>query len=223
MIKKLRKFLNMSIMCLTPNKQLKQDLENEFKGCKKLTLLEDPSVQTLEEYKFDILIIDYNSKNTLEIINHLKITKPLLPKIILLEEISEKNITNIINANVYSMLSFPVNLKDLELSITMAINQSKRADKVLLKNGIYYDLYRERFYDKKGSIAFTKYEFKLLKLLLDNNNEIVTYDQIEKEVWKEKKMSIFTMRNVVNKIRKKTYHDIIINNSSTGYQIDTIK
>ncbi|MEA3314279.1 MAG: winged helix-turn-helix domain-containing protein [Campylobacterota bacterium] len=222
MIKKLRKFLNMSIMCLTDNKELNKSLQVAFKECKKLTILENSSVDTLEKSKFDILIIDYKTKNSLEIINQLKITKPLLPKIILLEDASQENITDILNANVYSILSFPVNTKDLELSITMAINQSKRVDKVLLKNGIYYDLYRERFYNKKSSIALTKYEFKLLKLLLDNNERVVSYDEIQKKVWQEKKMSIFTMRNVVNKIRKKTYHDIIINNSSTGYQIDTI-
>lgn len=223
MIKKLRKFLNMSIMCLTDNKELRDNLEIEFKDCKELTILENPELNILQEYKFDILIIDYNSANSLEIINKLKITKPLLPKIILLENSSDKNITDIINSNVYSILSFPVNISDLKLSITMAINQSKRVDKVLLKNGIFYDLYRERFYNKKGSIPLTKYEFKLLKLLLDNNDRIVSYKEIEKKVWENKKMSIFTMRNVINKIRNKTYHEIIINNSSAGYQIDTIK
>jgi len=223
MIKKLRKFLNMSVMCLTENKELNESLKLGFQECKKLTILENPSLETLEEYKFDILIIDYSVANSLEIIKQLKIKKPLLPKIILLEDTSNKNITDIINANVYSILSFPINTKDLELSITMAINQSKRVDKVLLNNGIYYDLYRERFYNGNDPISLTKYEFKLLKLLLDYNNKIVSYDEIQQKVWEDKKMSIFTMRNVVNKIRKKTYHNIIINNSSAGYQIDTIK
>jgi DNA-binding response OmpR family regulator len=104
----------------------------------------------------------------------------------------------------------------------MALNQTKRSDKILLAEGVYYDAYRERFYDDNGAISFTKFEFQVLKLLLDNHDKIVSYDDIKKNVWKEKKMSIFTMRNVVNKIRNKTYYEIIRNNSSKGYQIDNI-
>jgi len=50
---------------------------------------------------------------------------------------------------------------------------------------------------------------------------VCTMTIIEKDF--EKKMSIYTMRNVINKIRNKTYYEIIKNNSSSGYQIDTIK
>ena len=116
-----------------------------------------------------------------------------------------------------------VQYNDLRLSMVMALNQSKRVDKICLNNDLYYDGYRERFYNNNGAISFTKFEFDLLKLLLDHHSEIISYEEIKEKVWKEKKMSIFTMRNVVNKIRNKTYYEIIKNNSSSGYQIDTIK
>lgn len=36
-------------------------------------------------------------------------------------------------------------------------------------------------------------------------------------------MSIYTMRNIVNKIRQKTYYEIIKNHSNKGYTIDILK
>lgn len=222
MIKKLRKFSNTTILCITDNSSLKADIVKNCTGSKELLFM-DIYDESILNNAFDILLIDYDFKDALEIIKKIKISKPLLPKIVILSNQTESNIINCINAGVYALLSNPVDFQNLKMSIIMALNQSKRVDKVCLDNDIYYDSYRERFYDSFGEISFTKYEFQVLKLLLDNSDKIISYDMIKENVWKEKKMSIFTMRNVINKIRNKTYYGIIKNNSSTGYQIDTLR
>lgn len=213
----------MSILCITDNKKTIQDIQNKFKDAKNLLFL-----TTLEEIKnetkpYDILLLDYSISNALELLKELKLIKPMLPKIAILTGDAEKDMVDCINYGAYSILANPISYDDLKLSIVMALNQSKRVDKVSLNHGIYYDDYRERFYNDNEAINFTRFEFDLLKLLLDNHNRIISYDEIKEKVWKEKKMSIFTMRNVVNKIRNKTYYEIIKNNSSSGYQIDDIQ
>ena len=222
MIKKLRKFTNMTILCITSSEELKSQLEENLKDSKELIFVNVHTSSDIIENNFDILLVDYCCEIALEIMADMRIKKPHLPKIVILEDQSEKNIVNCINASAYSILSNPVNYDDLKYSIIMALNQSKRVDKILLNEDIYYDSYRERFYDTNGAIEFTKYEFQVLKLLLDNHDKIIGYEEIKEKVWKEKKMSIFTMRNVINKIRNKTYYNIIKNNSTAGYQIDTV-
>ena len=222
MIKKLRKFTNMTILCITSNEELKSQLEENLKDSKELIFVNVHTSSDIIENNFDILLVDYCCEIALEIMADMRIKKPHLPKIVILEDQSEKNIVNCINASAYSILSNPVNYDDLKYSIIMALNQSKRVDKILLNEDIYYDSYRERFYDTNGAIEFTKYEFQVLKLLLDNHDKIIGYEEIKEKVWKEKKMSIFTMRNVINKIRNKTYYNIIKNNSTAGYQIDPV-
>ena len=77
--------------------------------------------------------------------------------------------------------------------------------------------------ENNGSIStidLTKIETKFLKLLIENKNNIVTYDVVKENIWKTKDMSIFTMRNFVNKIRNKTYKSIIKNKSGYGYIIE---
>lgn len=71
-----------------------------------------------------------------------------------------------------------------------------------------------------STIDLTKIETKFLKLLIENKNNIVTYDVVKENIWKTKDMSIFTMRNFVNKIRNKTYKSIIKNKSGYGYIIE---
>ncbi len=222
MIKKLRKFTNMTILCITSNEELKSQLEENLKDSKELIFVNAHTTSDINENNFDILLIDYCCEIALEIMKDMRIKKPHLPKIVILEDQSEKNIVNCINASAYSILSNPLSNDDLKCSIIMALNQSKRVDKILLAEDIYYDSYRERFYNSNGAVEFTKYEFQVLKLLLDNHDKIIGYEEIKEKVWKEKKMSIFTMRNVINKIRNKTYYNIIKNNSTAGYQIDTL-
>lgn len=222
MIKKLRKFSNMTLLCVTQNEQLKLDIKNKFLDVKELICIEAKDYNDdLVQKKFDILLIDYDSKGSLDIMEKISQSNPLLPKIVILDDCNENNIVKCINNSAAAVVKYPVDFDDLKLAVIVALNQSKRSDKVLINNSIYYDAYRERFYDDNGSISFTNFEFKLLKLLLDNSDRIVSYDEIKDSVWKEKKMSIFTMRNVVNKIRNKTYYGIIRNNSSKGYQIDS--
>jgi len=223
MIKKIRKFSNMTVLCITDNASLIADIQEKFKDAKNLLFLDNVESLKSEKKPYDILLIDYEFKDSLEALKEMKIIKPMLPKIVILKENNEQDLVDCINFGAYSILSNPVEYCDLRLSMVMALNQSKRVDKICLNHGLYYDDYRERFYDDNGAISFTRFEFDLLKLLLDNHTKIISYDEIKEKVWKEKKMSIFTMRNVVNKIRNKTYYEIIRNNSSSGYQIDTIK
>jgi DNA-binding response OmpR family regulator len=100
----------------------------------------------------------------------------------------------------------------------------KRSDKIELSNGVYFDEYRDQFFKKGGVlIDFTRLEKGFLKLLIERRDEITDYDTIKELVWKGKDMSIYTMRNIVNKIRQKTYYEIVKNHSSRGYTIDILK
>ena len=220
MIKKLRKLSNATVLCLTKNEDIRDNIQSLKDDVKDIICIEKFDTEVFSK-SFDIMIIDYSVKGSFDLMNEVRILKPLLPKIVVLSEGNDKDIVNCINGGAYTIITTPQDVDQLKISITMALNQSKRVDKICLDNGIYYDAYRERFYDNFGEISFTKFEFQVLKLLLDRNDQIVTYDDIKENVWKEKKMSIFTMRNVINKIRNKTYYNIIKNNSSQGYQIDT--
>lgn len=87
--------------------------------------------------------------------------------------------------------------------------------------GFYYDTYTNKLFNRfKTEIAFTNLEKGLFNLLLKNRGKIITVDEIKEKVWKDREMSIFSLRNVIKKIRDKTYREIIKTYSNNGYQLN---
>lgn len=86
--------------------------------------------------------------------------------------------------------------------------------------GFYYDTYTNKLFNRfKTEISFTNLEKGLFYLLLKNRGQIVSVEEIKERVWKDREMSIFSLRNVIKKIRDKTYREIIKTHSNNGYQL----
>ena len=159
-----------------------------------------------------------------ELCTELSQLAPTLPKIVISDSDNNESIVTAINSGAYTFLSKPLRAKDVKLAVIMCLNQTKRGDKIEFENGIYFDEYRDQFFKPGGVlIDFTRLEKSFLKLLIVKRNDITDYDIIKEVVWKGKDMSIYTMRNIVNKIRQKTYYEIIKNHSNKGYTIDILK
>ena len=92
-----------------------------------------------------------------------------------------------------------------------------------MKDDYIFDFDSNQLLRKDELVELTKLETNFLALILSNGMEITSYKEIKDIIWKGKNMSIFTMRNIVNKIRQKTYYEIIRNHSNKGYTIDNFK
>lgn len=87
-----------------------------------------------------------------------------------------------------------------------------------LNDDYIFDFDSNQLFKKDELIQLTRLETNFLALILSNGTEITDYQEIKNIAWKGKEMSIFTMRNIVNKIRQKTYYDIVKNISNKGYR-----
>jgi len=117
--------------------------------------------------------------------------------------------------------------KQLDTTVEEAIIkliETQLNSKVYFEEGFYYDKQKNKLYNEDGKIVeFTKLQQGLFSLLLEKKNDIVDFEDIHQEVWKDRKMSIFTMRNVIKRIRDLTYYGIIVNHSNKGYSIGHIQ
>lgn len=228
-LKNIRKLNNVKILFLSSDEELKSTIEANFDDYFKEMKIVDNAQEAfdlIKQNKYDMFLIDLciDNKNFQNFCENLMKLKINTPKIVISSQDSNEDILCAINCNAYTFLSKPVRQKDLKLAIIMCLNQTKRSDKIEFQQGIYFDEYRDQFYKEGGAlIEFTKLEKSFIKLLIERNEEIIDYDTIKEVVWKGKDMSIFTMRNIVNKIRQKTYYDIIKNKSNRGYVIDRVK
>ncbi len=227
--KNIRKLYNAKLLVISNDDNVKNTIENEFDDYfKELKLVKGSkeAVELASSNNFDIVIIDTDVKDYSfsEICNEITNKASTLPKIIISDDEDNENIITAVNNSAYTFMSKPLRVKDIKLAIIMCLNQTKRGDKIEFQNGIYFDEYRDQFFKPGGVlIDFTRLEKSFLKLLIQKRGEIIDYDTIKDVVWKGKNMSIYTMRNIVNKIRQKTYYEIIRNHSNKGYIIEESK
>ena len=228
-VRNIRKLYNAKLLFVTNDQSIIDTIQNEFDDYfKELkvagTLDEAISLACSNSYDMAIIDADVKELSFSELCTELSQLAPTLPKIVISDSDNNESIVTAINSGAYTFLSKPLRAKDVKLAVIMCLNQTKRGDKIEFENGIYFDEYRDQFF-KPGVVLidFTRLEKSFLKLLIVKRNEITDYDTIKEVVWKGKDMSIYTMRNIVNKIRQKTYYEIIKNHSNKGYTIDILK
>ncbi|WP_368030549.1 response regulator transcription factor [Arcobacter sp. s6] len=228
-VRNIRKLYNAKLLFVTNDQSIIDTIQNEFDDYfKELkvagTLEEAISLACSNSYDMAIIDADVKEISFSELCTELSQLAPTLPKIVISDSDNNESIVTAINSGAYTFLSKPLRAKDVKLAVIMCLNQTKRGDKIEFENGIYFDEYRDQFFKAGGVlIDFTRLEKSFLKLLIVKRNEITDYDIIKEVVWKGKDMSIYTMRNIVNKIRQKTYYEIIKNHSNKGYTIDILK
>ena len=223
-IKNIRKLNNTKLLMVSNDDGYEKSISG-FKEFKQVKTLKE-ALELAVSSQFDIVVIDTDLKDAsfYETCSELSSIAPNLPKIVISGSSKEEDIITSINVGAYTILSKPLRMMDLKLATIMCLNQTKRGDKIEFDQGIYFDEYRDQFFRAGGVlIDFTRLEKSFLKLLIAKKNEVIDYDTIKEVVWKGKDMSIYTMRNIVNKIRQKTYYEIIKNQSNRGYTIDIIK
>ena len=228
-VRNIRKLYNAKLLFVTNDQSIIDTIQNEFDDYfKELkvagTLDEAISLACSNSYDMAIIDADVKELSFSELCTELSQLAPTLPKIVISDSDNNESIVTAINSGAYTFLSKPLRAKDVKLAVIMCLNQTKRGDKIEFENGIYFDEYRDQFFKSGGVlIDFTRLEKSFLKLLIVKRNDITDYDIIKEVVWKGKDMSIYTMRNIVNKIRQKTYYEIIKNHSNKGYTIDILK
>ena len=228
-VKNIRKLYNAKILFISNDNNVKETLEKEFDDYfKELRFITNnyDAIKLASTNSYDLVVIDTKTEgfSFSELCTEITEVAPTLPKIIISDEDDSDNIVTAINNSAYTFISKPLRLKDIRLAVIMCLNQTKRGDKIDFQNGIYFDEYRDQFFRAGGVlIDFTRLEKSFLKLLITKKGDIIDYDTIKTVVWKGKNMSIYTMRNIVNKIRQKTYYEIIRNHSNRGYVIDDTK
>jgi DNA-binding response OmpR family regulator len=182
---------------------------------------EDEALEIVKEGHIDVVIADLRLKgeDAQDVLREIKKFSSTIPIIVIDNgEDTYEDLKKAILSNAYMYFNKDVDFELILNAVIMGLNQSNRSDKIKLKYGYYFDDYRETLFDKNNKkINLTSTELKLLKLIIDNRGNVISYEEIEEDVWRDKDMSLFTMRNVVNKIRQKSYPGIIRNVSGRGY------
>lgn len=122
----------------------------------------------------------------------------------------DKDLKNKINTMVLTNKE-----QNLESYILKLIDRDINS-KVYFEKGFYFDYYRDKLLHEDKEIELTKTEYKIFRILLNNKNSIVTYEQIFNEI---ENISKSTLSIFVAKIKIKTYERLIKTIRHRGYMM----
>ncbi len=142
--------------------------------------------------------------------------------IILLENEANENQILYKNSNVYSVFLEPIKPLELILNIKLFLNFQNQNKKIEFEKGFYFDVARDELFCDRRVIKLTRTEKSLVKLLIERKNQLVTYETIERIVWRNKNFSKYSLRNIIKHIREKTHNSLIKNASNRGYVVNTL-
>ncbi len=197
----------------TVNNTVKKSLKNHILNID--TLADIPAYLNLSRY--DLVIIDIEYYDNKDLVHTFSNDFYNTPIIFLTSDVNSVDFNALYNISVKNILQKDETLNNIFI-YSYIILQKK--DKLIFKNGYLYSLKDNRFYYQNREVALTKLELKLFEFLVKNINRIISYEEIREKVWDNNSCTIYSVRNVINKIREKSYYEIISNFSKQGYTIN---
>ncbi len=158
-------------------------------------------------YSIDLYILDITVPNVngLELLEYILNFNSTSKVIIMSADISIDTISKAYELGSIDFIKKPFEIKELQLKILAMHN---RHDKLL--HSINYI---------ESLSSLTHKEKSLLKLLVENKNEIVTLEDIDNAVYTEDTMSTDALRSLMKRLRSKLADDIIKTMPYQGYML----
>ena len=177
-----------------------------------------------EKEKPDIIITD--------------IQMPKLDGIAMAKKIREHDInTLIIITTAYTDQKYLLNAVELQLvkyvtkpihwdKISNALNacvrylKEEKDTKKYLADEIYFDTFSKMLISNNKNVYLSNHERELLDLLIKRKDNMLTYEEIESNIWADKGMSKNAIKSLTKSLRKKLPEDAIQNIYGYGYKLN---
>jgi len=180
--------------------------------------------QIYEEEAPNLIITDIEMPhlNGLELCRKIRKEDKETPIIITTAYTSVDYLLEAVSLNLIKYLGKPLIEEEIieALENSFELLESKYPSVVQLTEELYYDTLNQSLLESKGLITLSQYQSRLLNILIKNKHRIVSYTEIEHEIWYDKVMTADTLRTLVRKTRKLVGKEVIQNISKTGYKIN---
>ncbi|RXJ86675.1 response regulator transcription factor [Arcobacter sp. CECT 8985] len=178
----------------------------------------DEGFELYEYYKPKIILTDIQMKNCngVEFIKRVRKVDKDITIFVITAYSNEEYLMDLINLNINHYILKPLNLKKLNEALVKFIEKNSKP--IVLCEDLVLDIEkRQLHYKNKETIVLRKREKDFLQLLAKRKNSIVTYEQIEQELWVEKEMTTHALKSFIKDLRSKLPVNIIKNVPQEGY------
>ncbi len=117
----------------------------------------------------------------------------------------------------------PITSIDLVEALKKAINEFSEVfpnfGNIDLGESFFYDRRKRVLFQNLEEISLRKKEMQILEFFIKKNEQIISYESLQNEVWEDEVMTENSIRSQIRNIRQKTHHGIFSNVSGVGYKL----
>ncbi len=178
------------------------------------------AAKSLLENSYDLIILDLMLPDG-DGIDFFKKTLVNKPTLVLTAKDDEDVISDALDNGVEDYMVKPFKAKELLSRINKIIRKNKDNNLIKVKN-IVIDIDAARVYVDNVEVIFTSLEYRILLLLFQNLNRIVTREIIMEQIWDISGNFVEdnTLTVYIKRIREKLGSDIIKTIKGLGYRVD---
>ena len=204
---------------------IKKYLQNEGILVETCSSLKEAKLKIKNQYDLILLDIVLSDGNGIEFYSFLK-NKMNLPIIFLTAKDAEDDIVKGLELGADDYIVKTFRMRELTSRIKNVLNRNKKKDIVTVQN-ISFDLKNNVVYKNCEKIDLTALEYKILYILVENINRLVTREYLLGRIWdiSSKFVNDNTLTVYIRRIRKKIEDDldnpkIIKTIKGIGYKIE---
>ena len=180
------------------------------------------ALQELKNNTIDFVILDISlpDGNGFDLYKNYIKSKDI-PTIFLTARDDESDIVKGLELGAEDYITKPFGVKELLTRVNKIVLR-KRKNTIIQVKDIYFDMDKMTVKRKDKEITLTSLELKILHLLLQNINKVVTRNDIIEKIWEwtGNDVNDNTVTVYLKRIREKLQTDIIITIKGIGYRID---
>lgn len=197
---------------LLENESYKVNIANSYKE----------AINYIYENEYDLYILDITlpDGNGFDLYDS-KIKSLNKPTIFLTAKDEEENIVKGLEIGAEDYITKPFSSRELLVRINKILTRYKKNNVIKVKD-ITVDIDKMAVYKKEEKINLTSLEMKILFLLINNINKVVTRESIIEHIWDwtGNDVNDNTVTVYLKRIREKLNSDIIVTLKGVGYRID---
>ncbi len=210
----------MNILLLEDDKQLNRAI-SKFLTLKGMTVSSfyDGEDVVKQIAGYDLYLLDINTPNIngIDILKYINDSSKNAKVIMISANIDIEMIKSAYDNGCYDYLKKPFQIEELFFKIEKIAKELNQ--NMLLENGLEFDTENRILYRDKQELELTKKEMSFFNLLSINLHSIVTYEQIEFEVYNNESTAVSTIRALVKRLREKVGKDTVKTVINVGYKI----
>lgn len=211
----------MKILLVEDNSNIRESLEYSFSE-NNIDLVSKSSINDTIEYldynKVDAVILDVTlpDGNGFDLYKHHIMVKDI-PTIFLTANDAEEDIVKAFEMGASDYITKPFRTLELIARLNRILNK-----KIIKVKDITFDMNKMIVYKNDKVVNLTSLELKILNLLFNNINKVVSRDKIIESIWEwtGNDVNDNTVTVYMKRIREKLGSDIIVTIKGLGYRVD---